>query len=324
MLHGRVAALALALTLAAGCSGGGSAPAPQAAGLGASTNAPSESSAARYILANATAGSSSRAPQRFDGDGDEDDGGWSTLQLPVVRPCGNGTYATDCTVWNWTRNGGGAGGGTRSAARAPQSTADVGTPPILNFCSGGPNAPFGYTFAAPVLAAGPSVFSLTYLGTHAPPIVTFATRWWNVSVQNSFAGTSTVAPQIAVSPALSGGASRGWLVFFTWSWPADILLVPYAIDEIQLAAGSSPLTVPRNGSAQLGAFDCLGRSIAAKRSNTSFGFSPNLRGGDAVTGASPLTATVYGGSNPSGTIFLSDDRGARTSAPVVAGPAATR
>ncbi|HEY0393224.1 MAG TPA: hypothetical protein VGD01_01895 [Candidatus Elarobacter sp.] len=319
MLHGRFAALALAATFFAGCSGGGgSAPAPPATAVASTANVPSESSAARYILASAGSAGTTRAPQRYDGD-DDDDGGWSALQLPLVRSCANGTFATDCGVWVWT-HGGDTGGGTRSAARAPQSAGTVaGTPPVLNFCSGAPGAPFGYAFASPLLAAGPSTFGLSYTGTHAPPIVSFATRWWNVSLQGTFTGTSTLAPQIAVTPTLTGGASRGWLVFFTWSWPADILLVPYAIDEIQLVAGSSPLAVPRNGSATLGAFDCLGRGIVARRSNASFGFSPNLRT-ETIAAPDPLSATVFGGSNPGGTVSLSDDRGARTSAKVVAAP----
>ncbi len=149
--------------------------------------------------------------------------------------------------------------------------------------------------------------------------MTFATRWWNLAVQNSFTGTATVAPAITVTPVLSGAAARGWLVFFTWSWPADILLVPYAIDEIQPEAGSSPLAVPQRGSARLRAFDCLGRKIAATRDGSGFGFSADLRAATAVSQPGMLDTTVFGGASPAGSIGLSDDRGARAAVPVVAG-----
>ncbi|HEY0614457.1 MAG TPA: hypothetical protein VGC96_07440 [Candidatus Elarobacter sp.] len=315
MLHGRAAALALALVFAAGCAGAGidsTAPPTSAVPQGLDG-----SSAARFILAHA--GTASRSPQSFGRDGNDDDGDWGTLQLPFVQSCGNGTLATDCAVWAWTSSP----RGPRDAARSAQSVTPAGTPPVLNFCRDASLAPFGFSFAAPVVSAGPSPFALAYTGTHAPPIATFATRRWNVDVQGTFSSTATIAPNGSVSPLLADGASRGWLVFFTWSWPADILLVPYAINEIQLRSGSSPLTVPRSGSAELGAFDCLNRGITARRSNASFGFAPSLRG-DTLTAANPLAATVYGGSNPSGSIALGDDRGARTTAQVVAGPAPGR
>jgi hypothetical protein len=318
MLNARAGALALAMTLAAGCGSAGSAPPapPAAAQPQAGQNAPAESSAARYILAKT--GGASRAPQHFDGDNDEDDGDFGTLQLPVIRSCGNGTYATDCAAWSWTSSP----GGTRSAARAPQ-TVGTGTPPILNFCRDAASMPLAFTPSAPVLASGSTTFSLSYTGTKAPPIVTFATRWWNVALTGTFSGTSTIAPAMSFAPTLTNGASRGWLVFFTWSWPADILLVPYAINEIQLDAGSAPLTVPRGGSATLDAFDCLSRPIAAKRSGSGFGFSSDLRAASATSAAAELRAPVFGGSNPNGFVYLSDDRGARTTAQVVPGPSPT-
>ncbi|HZW53496.1 MAG TPA: hypothetical protein VFF00_05630 [Candidatus Elarobacter sp.] len=319
MLQGRAGALALAMTLAAGCGSAGSAPPapPAAAQPQSGPNVPPESSAARYILANA--GGASRAPQRFDGDDDEDDGGFGTLRLPVIRPCGNGTYATDCAAWSWTGTG---GGGTRGAVRAPQALG-AGTPPILSFCRDGASMPLAFTPSAPVLASGPSVFALSYTGTKSPPIVTFATRWWNVALQGTFTSTSTSAPAISFTPTLTNGASRGWLVFFTWSWPADVLLVPYAINEIQLDAGSSPLAVPRGGSATLDAFDCLSRTISAKRVGSGFGFSSDLHAASATSAGSELRAPVFGGSNPDGFVSLSDDRGARSTTQVVAAPSPT-
>jgi hypothetical protein len=318
MFNARAGALALAMSLAAGCGSGATPPPspPAAAQPQAALNAPAESSAARYILAKT--GGTGRAPQHFDGDGDEDDGGWGTLQLPAIRSCGNGTFATDCAAWSWTS----APGGTRGAARTAQSI--TGTPPILSFCRDGAAMPLSFTPSAPVLVSGPSTFSLSYTGTKTPPIVSFATRWWNVSLTGTFTGTATTAPAMSFTPTLTDGAARGWLVFFTWSWPADVLLVPYAINEIQLDAGSSPLTVPRGGSAVLDAFDCLGRTIRAQRTESGFGFSPDLHAPSAASAGSELRATVFGGSNPNGFVHLSDDRGARTPAQIVPGPPPTR
>jgi hypothetical protein len=315
----RSIALSFSLLLAAGCASGGSVtpPAtpqqPQAA-----LPYPAESSAARQILANVGRGGASvRTPAGWGG-GDDDDGGWGELELPAIQSCGNGTYATDCTAWVWTRNG---SGGPRNAARSAQSVA-IGAPPVLNFCRDASLIPMDFS-GAPVIGAAPTQFSLSYAGSKAPPIVTFATRW-NLGVQGSFTGTSTVAPAIIATPALTGAASRGWLIFFTWTWPADILLVPYAINEIQVDAGSSPLAVPPGGSAALRAFDCLGRKIAAKKRGSGFGFSADLRAGSFTSAGSELNAPVFGGSNPNGSIALSDDRGARTAVTVAPGSPAPR
>lgn len=311
MTFGRSIALGFALLLAAGCSGGspGSsvppfpAKKPQSSGL-----FPQDSPAARLILAKVAP--SARAPQGSSGDGDNDadDGDWDTLSLPKLVACGNGTFATDCSVWRWGDPTPTRGGGSN------------GTPPALNFCRDAgqyPSADLGPAAIAPFPGAN-YAFTLTYLGTKATPIVGFATRWWNLSFDSGFSGGGKTGNAI-VSPLLTDGASRGWLVYFTWSWPADVLVVPYAINEIQLAASSSPLAVPPRGSAPLGAFDCLGRQITAHRfaGGTSFGFGPNP-GTPTFTSTGPeLHAPVYGGANPNGSISLRDDKGARTVTTVV-------
>ncbi|HTD32410.1 MAG TPA: hypothetical protein VK665_02020 [Candidatus Elarobacter sp.] len=310
MTFGRSIALGFALLLAAGCSGGSPANTappwtppkpPQPAGL-----APQDSPAGRVILANVPT-SGVRAPQGHDGDNDADDGDWGTLVLPKLVPCAGGTFATDCGVWLWTN-----GVPTRTGTPG-------GQPPALNFCANFTQYPGDLAQpATPLFGLSLYSFALTYAGTKPAPIVGFATRWWNVNFQSGFTGTATSA-NVQISPALTTAASRGWLVFFTWSWPADVLVVPYAINEIQPVPGT--LAIPPNGSARLGAFDCLGRPIAATRSASGFGFSPNL-GTASVTSAGPeLNATVFGGANPSGFVYLSDDKSARTTVPVVRGGA---
>ena len=239
MSQGRSIAVSLALLLAAGCASGGSTPAPAPAQQQAQSVAqfPAESSAARHILANAgRGGATSRSPQGWDGRDDaDDDGGWGELTLPAIQSCGNGTYATDCTVWVWGTNGSGSSGGTRSAVRSTQSVS-AGTPPALNFCRDAALFPSDLGApASPLTGLGTSSFSLSYSGTKATPIVSFATRWWNVKLERTFSGNATFAPAIGVTPVLTNAAARGWLVFFTWSWPSDIMLVPYAINEIQVA-----------------------------------------------------------------------------------------
>ncbi len=297
----------LVLALAAGCSPGGAVAPAQ------SPSSPSGSSAAQVILAGA--GSGARAVLSA---ADADDGGRSQLVLPVLANCGNGTFATDCSVWVWSSSP----HGTRSSARATQSVA-ASTPPVLDFCTNATSFPSDFTPASPVVAYGPATFALGYNGTHLPPIVSFNTRPAVAALSNTFASTSDVAPGMTLTPTLATAAARGWLVFFTWSWPADILLVPYAVNEIQLGTGSSPLTVPRNGSATLTAFDCLGRTVAAQRQGSGFGFSPDLRAATAASTGPELETTVYG-STASGSVLVSDDRGARTVAPVTAGPATGR
>jgi hypothetical protein len=309
----RPLAASFALILAAGCSGSGPSAAPPPVQAQSGSLYPADSPAARHILANVGTAPAGRAPQRWYGHDDEheDDGGEGELQLPAIVPCGNGTFATDCSVWSY------GNGGTRSVGRRTESIA-IGTPPALNFCRDA--ALFPPELAPPAIRPfplGTYAFSLRYLGTKAPPIVTFATRWWNVNVTGTFAGTSTYAPAIAVSPNLTNGASRGWLIFFTWSWPTDILLIPNAINEIQLSRASSPLAIPAHGTATLGAFDCLGQTIHADRAGHDFGFSPDLNAPTFTSTNSELNTAVFGGANPSGFIFLSDNLGARTVDPVV-------
>jgi hypothetical protein len=314
MTFGRSIALGFALLLAGGCSGGSPATtappwtppkAPQSAGL-----APEDSPAGRVILANVRT-SAVRAPQGHDRDGDDDadDGDWGTLVLPKLVPCAGGAYATDCGVWLWT-DGRPTRGGTPG-----------GQPPVLNFCANSTQYPGDLgPPATPLFGLSLYGFPLTYAGTKPAPIVGFATRWWNVNFQSGFSGTATSA-NVQLSPALTTAASRGWLVFFTWSWPADILVVPYAINEIQPMTSSSPLAIPPNGSAQLGAFDCLGRPIAAKRSGSGFGFSSNLNTASVTSSGPELNVTAFGGGNPNGFVYLSDDKGARTTVTVVRGTA---
>ncbi len=309
MSFARRLAISLSLALVAGCSGGGAtvglAPAPlqpQSAPL-----YPDSSSAARHILSGIE---SSRSAQRHD-DGREDDGDWHALHLPVLQPCGNGILASDCSVWSFT-NG-------RTPRALATASITLASPPVLNFCRDAGLFPADLgTPAQPMLGIGTSAFSLRYAGTKPAPIVSFATRWWDVALANTFTGTSTSANAIALTPLTADTAYRGWLVFFTWSWPADILAIPFAVNEIQLGAATSPLAIPPGGSAALGAFDCLGRPIAALAAGSGFGFNPDGSGTQRTSATSELNAPVYGGTSPSGAVYLSDDRGARTTDPVVA------
>ena len=310
MIHGRTVALALAGLLAGGCAAGGSVAPPAPQQLQSVAQYPAESSAARFILAGTSANGAARAPQGWNSDGD-DDGGRSELHLPSLRPCGAGSYATDCSVWVFT-----PGHSTRAAARSVQSLPAT-SPPALNFCRDGGNFPadLGPPATPSLLLLAPYTFGLAYTGIKTPPIVTFVTRSANLGVQGTFSGNSTSA-SLSLTPVLTTGAARGWLVFFTWSWPADILLVPYEINEIQLAASSSPLTIPAGGSATLGAFDCLGRPIVARKAGSGFGFNRNVTGEVVTSTASELNVPVFGGAHPSGVIDLRDDRGAQVTVPV--------
>ena len=308
MINGRMLALALAAIVAAGCTSGPAvappAPQPQSA-----AQASTESSAARVILANATSGGT-RSPQSWKGDGD-DDGDRGELHLPALQPCGAGTFATDCSVWSFS-----SGHSTRGATRSAQSIAST-SPPVLNFCRDG--GAFPADLGAPAMPSqllfATYSFGLSYLGTKAAPIVTFVTRSSNVALTGTFTGNATTA-SLGVTPVLTTGASRGWLVFFTWSWPADIVLIPYEINEIQLAASSDPLTVPAGGAATLGAFDCLGRPISARITGSGIGFSRAANGGTATSPANELNVPVYGGARPSGSISLTDDHGAQVTVTV--------
>jgi hypothetical protein len=264
--------------------------------------------------------SSLRRPQGVSYGGHPyDDGGWSQLVLPVLQSCGNGAYSNNCANWvlPTTIN--------RLGALGP------GAPPVLDFCSAAatyPQAAFGNSATA-ISPLAPATFSLTYTGTQPLPIVTWVTAPWVASLTGSFTPTSATASNITITPLLTTTAGRGWLLFFTWSWPADIFIVPYQVNEIQLAASSSPVGLPSGGSAPLDAFDCLQRGIGAFAIGTGFAFSPppSSPGGwgppgwgwgpqPSLTTSSSgpvMQATVYAtGGPPLGWIFLGDDRGATT------------
>jgi hypothetical protein len=313
---GRTAALACSLLLAAGCGGGGgSSPAPAAPSAPAATPTPapalfpSGSSAASYILANVNPAQTSVSRQA---PSDPDDGGWSQLQLPPLQACGNGALATDCKVWIFAPAAGSA------ARRAPRTPLVGSRPPTFNFCRDAAVYPSDLGRSAiPVTGLTAQSFSLAYSGTKSLPVVAFATRWWTVSLTNTFAGNATIAPAIGVTPTISGTAARGWLLFFTWSWPADVVAIPFQINEIQLAASSSPMAIPPGSSAPLGAFDCLGRPITATAAQGSgFGFSPDLSTASVTSPGAELNVPLYTGPTPAGSAVLYDDQGAVVATPV--------
>jgi hypothetical protein len=319
MKDGRIVGLSLLLLLASGCGGGGGGSAPTPLAPSPATPSPTPtasaiSSAAAHIVATVN---QSPPPVPY-GPTNPDDGGWSELNLPTLQQCGNGTLATDCTVWSFVEKT------SSAAARAPQTVrrrrvAIVGSePPTLNFCSDATAYPADLgSSAIPVEGLGSDTFSVTYSGTKQLPIVTFATRPWSLRVANSFSGTTTMAPAVAVSAAETSTPSRGWLLFFTWTWPADVLLIPYQVNEIQLNAASSPLAIPARSSARLGAFDCLGRSITATSSlGSGFGFSSDLKTSSVTSTGPELNVPIYTGATPSGSAVLYDDLGATIQTPV--------
>ncbi|HEY6236655.1 MAG TPA: hypothetical protein VIW69_16270 [Candidatus Elarobacter sp.] len=307
--------LSIALLLAAGCGGGGGGgatpttpPAPAPTPSPAASQFPAASSAATYMLSKV-----STSPSNVQyGPNDQDDGGWSELQLPVLQQCGNGALATDCKVWTFSGQIGSA------AARSPRTPIVGSRPPTLNFCRDAAAYPSDLGRpAVPVTNLSGTIFSLSYSGTKALPIVTFATRAWTVQVTNSFSATASSASAIGVTPTVTDTPARGWLLFFTWSWPADVLLMPFDINEIQLAAASSPLAIPPGTSAPLGAFDCLARPITATSAlGSGFGFSADLKSSSATSAGPELNVPVYTSATPSGNAVLYDDRGATAQTPV--------
>ncbi|HWT04996.1 MAG TPA: hypothetical protein VN224_04495, partial [Xanthomonadales bacterium] len=58
---------------------------------------------------------------------------------------------------------------------------------------------------------------------------------------------------------------------------------------------------------------------AATAAGSGFGFNPDHSGARSTSATAELNVPVYGGANPSGTVYLSDDRGARTIDPVSSG-----
>lgn len=300
MTYGRTLALALSMLLLAGC-GGGVAPSAQSALRDAQGNAiPAGSSAAAHILAHADTGrrtAASLQPQY-------DDGGIGSLQLPQIVACTDGTYSNDCADWTLASAATSTGPCPRTN---PNCHAGVGAD--LNFCAAGYPSDIPAPALAPV-AVSPQTLSLAYGGSAAGPILTFSTRPWAVTVTGTFSGTSTSAPSLTVAPVASPFASRGWLVFFTWSWPADVLLIPYQVNEIQVSAASSPLPLAGGSPTQLGAADCLGRSVTALALGRDFGFSADLRAKQAASRGPELNVPVWFASAASGSILLVDDRGA--------------
>jgi len=322
MRHARTLTLSIVLVVAAGCGGGGGSaavpggpaatPAPTPSPV--ATLFPSGSTAAAHILANVPAS----PPNVQYGRDNQDDGGWSQLTLPPLEACGNGALSNDCKAWFFT------GPATSASARVPQSHRFVRTPlvgsrpPTFNFCRDAATYPndIGQP-AIPMTNLSASTFSLSYSGTKSLPIVTFATRWWAVQVSNSFTSGASTAPAIGVAPSLTDTPARGWLLFFTWSWPADVMLLPFDINEIQLASSASPLAIPPGSAAPLGAFDCLGRPVTATSSfGSGFGFSADMTLSNVTSAGPELNVPVYTGPTPSGPAVLYDDRGATVQTPV--------
>jgi hypothetical protein len=317
---GRIIGLSLLLLLATGCGGGGGSSsasgsvAPSPATPSPTPSYPATSSAAAHLVGNVN---QSPPPAPY-GPTDPDDGGWSQLDLPPLTQCGDGALATDCTVWSFAVHSSTAAARSSVGMRHPRTAVVGSEPPTLNFCRNAGAYPAGLgPSAIPVNGLSGDTFSLTYSGTKQLPIVTFATRPWAASVTNSFTGTSTSAPAIDVTASLSDTPARGWLLFFTWTWPADVLLVPYQVNEIQLNAASSPLAIKPNSSARLGAFDCLGQPITATAAlGSDFGFSSDLKTSSVSSTGSELDVQVYTSSAPSGSALLYDDLGATTETPV--------
>jgi len=300
--YGRTLALACAAILIAGCSSGaGTQPALAPAYQAPAPAIPAGSSAAAHILAQLGA---ARTPASAGGD--YDDGGWSSLQLPALAACGGGTYSNDCA--NWVVNGGPTTGAPCTRANPNCNNVIPPPPPDLNFCSAAAPAGLAPPAIAPV-AFAPQTFSLMYAGSRAAPIVTFPTRWDAVSVSGSFSGTSTSAGAITVTPSPRAGAARGWLLFFTWSWPADVFLVPYQVNEVQIAGTSAPLNLAGGSPAQLAAYDCLGRNLSAIAAGRGFGFSSDERAKTVSARAATLNAPVWFGTGAAGAIVVYDDRG---------------
>ena len=304
--------MVLGLAMLAGCSSAGPSTVPAGltnqAGPTSAAGYPASSSAARHILGSASS-SSLRSPKNIGGY-PYDDGGWSQLVLPILQSCGEGAYSNNCANWEFPASINRIGG------------IGPGAPPVFDFCNQAaayPQASLGNS-ATPISPLGPAIFALTYIGTQPLPIVTVLTRPDVASLTGTVTSNSATAPNMTLTPLLTSTAGRGWLLFFTWSWPADLILIPYQVNEIQLAASSSPVGLPNGGSAPLGAFDCLQQRIQAYALGTGFAFAPlPAHGGwgwgpgpadlTASSATSELQATVYAiGGPPLGFILLADDR----------------
>jgi hypothetical protein len=317
---GRIVGLSLLLLLATGCGGGGGSSsgggsiAPTPPTPSPAPTIPATSSAAAYLVANVN---QSPPPTPY-GPTDQDDGGWSELNLPTLQQCGNGTLATDCAVWSFVEQTTSSNARAPRAARRPRVAVAGSQPPTLNFCRDAASYPSDLgSSAIPVQGLGTEPFSLTYSGTKQPPIVTFATRPWAVNVAGTFSGNAKSAPAIAITPAVTGTPSRGWLLFFTWTWPADVLVIPYQVNEIQLNAASSPLALAPKSSGRLGAFDCLAHPITATASlGSGFGFSADLKTASVTSTGAELNVPIYAGAAPGGAAVLYDALGATVQTPV--------
>ena len=305
----------LAAALLAGCSAG-SGTVPSSVTPGGDPGL-SGSSAARHILANVTG---TRAAAGHHAESGYDDGGFGQLQLPQLVACGDGIYSTNCSLWSYPFTTS-PNAGARSAQTVVIGGGGGGSsgPPVLNFCAAQPSwAQFladAGSNAAPVLhRLGPVNFSVRYLGTQTGPIVTFGTNPFVASLTGSFASGATAA-QFTMTPSVTTSAGRGWLLFFTWSWPADILLIPYSVNEIQLAPYDASVALSSaSPTAKLAALDCLGESIAAK----TFGKGVTLGAPAATSLTGELLTTITGGSSPA-TIVLTDGAGASAAVPVNGG-----
>jgi len=303
-MDGRNLAVLLAVGLLAGCSSSSGAVAPstviqQPQQAQSSALYPAGSSAARHILANVNPSTVRRRAQSNGSSSSYDDGGWGELQLPAVQACQNGAYSNDCANW-----------GTVQPTRTGGTTIQPGAPD-LDLCGDAadyPQARLGNPVEQPVPLA-PTNFTLAYTGSQPLPIISFNTRFFVASLSNGFAPNAASA-SLTLTPLLTNTAGRGWLLFSTWSWPADFILIPYQVNEIQVAQSSSPLSVSPGNPGTLGAFDCLGRSMAALMLGNGVTFG-SAKGWPVFTATSTnvmqATVTATNG-DPQAAILIVDDR----------------
>ncbi|MGD1067668.1 MAG: hypothetical protein ABR975_12705, partial [Vulcanimicrobiaceae bacterium] len=256
-MDGRNLAVLLAVGLLAGCSSSSGALAPSSAvqqpqQTQSSALYPAGSSAARHILANVDTTAVRRRTQSSSSSSSYDDGGWGQLVLPAVQPCENGAFSNNCA--NWGTLQGNRVGGTSVVPGAPD----------LDLCSDAADYPQA-TLGNPVEYPGPlapTTFTLAYSGSQPLPIISFNTRLFVASLSNGFAPNAASA-SMTLTPLLTSTAGRGWLLFSTWSWPADFIVIPYQVNEIQVAQSSSPVVTAPGSPGTLGAFDCLQRPMGA-------------------------------------------------------------
>jgi hypothetical protein len=304
-MDGRNLAVLLAAGLLAGCSSSSGSPAPSATVQQppqtlSSALYPAGSSAARHILANVDPTTVRRRAQGSGTSSSYDDGGWGELLLPAVQPCANGAYSNNCANW-----------GTPQPMRTGGTTIAPGAPD-LDLCGDAADYP-QTTLGDPVEypePLAPTTFSLAYSGSQPLPIISFDTRQFVASLSNGFAANSASA-SMTLTPELTTSAGRGWLLFSTWSWPADFILIPYQVNEIQIAQSSSPLAVSPGNPGTLGAFDCLQRPMAALMlgSGVTFGSTGDWPVFTTSSTTNVMQATVAAtDSRPQAAILVVDDR----------------